>query len=170
MSTGIEKEIIDVGDMEATNETLITGRKLLKTHIEKDKNIESDYNYDDIERENHDYISESESDTESDVSESDSELSTTDDIFAFDSDQSDSDDEMNNIVDRNYIYHDNIKKSEELPNANTYLKHVSSCTRLHIIQKKDFLNLKKKDLLHFFIYLYVNYFFLTVYICGPIVI
>ena len=39
--------------MEAINETIITGRKLLKTHIEKDQYIESDYNDDDIERENH---------------------------------------------------------------------------------------------------------------------
>ena len=114
--------------MKATNETVITGRKLLKIHIEEDKNIESDYNDDDIERENYDYIYESESDKGSDVSESDSELSTTDDFVACDSDQSDSDDEMNNIVDRNYFYHNNIKNSEELPNANTYLKHVSSCT------------------------------------------
>ena len=53
MSTGIEKGIIDIGAMEAINETIITGRKLLKTHIEKDQYIESDYNDDDIERENH---------------------------------------------------------------------------------------------------------------------
>ena len=46
---------------------------------------------------------------------------------------------MNYIVDRNYVYHDNIKNSEELPNANTYLKHVSSCIGfgLHIIKKKE---------------------------------
>ena len=124
--------------MKGTNETVITGRKLLKIHIEEDKNIESDYNDDDIESENYDYTSESESDKESDVSESDSKLSTMNDFVACDSDQSDSDDEMNNIVDRNYVYHDNIKNSEELPNANTYLKHVSSCTWLHMIKKRQF--------------------------------
>ena len=48
MSTGIEKGIIDIGAMEAINKTIITGRKLLKTHIEKDQYIESDYNDDDI--------------------------------------------------------------------------------------------------------------------------
>ena len=55
------------------------------------------------------FFSESESEKESDVSGSDSELSTMDDIFAFESDQSDSDDEMNNAVDRYYVYHDNIE-------------------------------------------------------------
>ena len=133
MSTGIEKIIIDIGDMEATKENVITRRDLLITHIKKDKNDEFDYN------DYYDNLSESESEKESDISESDSKLSTTDDIFVFDSDQSDSDDEMNNIVDRNYVYHDNIKNSEELPNYNTYLKHVGSCTGLHMIQKRGIL-------------------------------
>ena len=44
MSTGIEKIIIDIGDMEATNENVITRRNLLITHIKKDKNDEFDYN------------------------------------------------------------------------------------------------------------------------------
>ena len=46
---------------------------------------------------------------------------------------------MNNIVDLNYLYQDNIQNSEELPNVNTYLKHVSSCTGLYTIQKKRIL-------------------------------
>ena len=37
MSTGIEKEIIDIGAMEATNENVISRRKLLKTRIEQTK-------------------------------------------------------------------------------------------------------------------------------------
>ena len=89
--------------MEATNENVISRRKLLKIHIEKDKNNEFDYN------DYYDIFSESESEKESDVSGSDSELSTLDDIFAFESDQSDSDDEINNAVDRYYVYHDNIE-------------------------------------------------------------
>ena len=87
---------------------------------------------------------------ESDKSDSDSELSTANKTFTFDSEQLDSDDEMKTIFEWNYVYHDNIKKSEELPNANTYLKHVSSCTRLNIIPKKRIFKFLKKGPIAFF--------------------
>ena len=111
-----------------------------------------------------------ESESESDKSDSDSELSTANKTFTFDSEQLDSDDEMKTIFEWNYVYHDNIKNSEGVLNVNEYLKHVSSCIWLHIIKKKTFLKLLKKDQLHYFIYLYVNYYFLTVDVSGPIVI
>ena len=130
----IRREIIDCGAMGSRNES---------RPPDNDNN-----NNEEIENTG------SESEEESEVSETDSELSTTNDIFAFESDQSDSDDEMNNIIDRNYVYHDNIKNSEELPNANSYLKHVSSCTGLHMIQKGRILKSFKKEpiaLFHLFI-------------------
>ena len=50
MSTGVRKIIIDVGAKESTNKTVSTGRNLIKTNVEKDKNIESGDFDDDIER------------------------------------------------------------------------------------------------------------------------
>ena len=114
MSTGIQKDIIDVGSIEITNNTVCTTRKFLKTNVEKDCNVEPSVDDDDIERESNDIESES----ESDGYESDSELSTTNDIFVFESYQLDSDDELKNIIEQNYIYHDNVKKIDEFPNAN----------------------------------------------------
>ena len=111
-----------------------------------------------------------ESESESDKSDSDSELSTANKTFTFDSEQLDSDDEMKTIFEWNYVYHDNIKNSEELPNANSYLKHVSSCTGLHIIQKKRVFKYFKKGPIAFFHLSIRKSFFLTAYVCGPIVI
>ena len=105
---------------------------MLTTNVEKDNNNEKgDFN-DDIDRE----IDDIESESESSENQSDSELSTTNDIFAFESDESDSDDELKKVVDKNYVYHDNIDNFDKLPNKNKYLKDVSSCTGLHLVQPK----------------------------------
>ena len=118
--------------MTVTTNITITKRKLLTTNVEKENNSETcDFN-DDIDRESDDI----ESELESYENQSDSELSTTNGIFAFESDQSDSDDGLKNVVDQNYVYHDNIEDSDKLPIANKYLKHVSSCTGLHLIQPR----------------------------------
>ena len=94
-----------------------------------------------------------ESESESDKSDSDSELSTAKKTFTFDSEQLDSDDEMKIFFEWNYVYHDNIKHFEGALNANEYLKHVSSCTGLHIIKKNVSKALKKGliALFHLFI-------------------
>ena len=129
MSTGIQKELINVENMTVTTKITRKKRKLLTTNVEKVNNNEKgDFN-DDIDIE----IDDIESESESSENQSDSELSTTNDIFEFERDESDSDDELKNVVDKIYVYHDSIEDSDKFPNKNKYLKHVSSCTGLHLI-------------------------------------
>ena len=147
MSTSIKNEIIDVGAIKTSNSTVTTTRKLLNINVEHDYNIEKVNDNvesievaDNIERDSDDF----ESKSKSDEYESDSKLSTTNDVFVFESDQSDSDDELKNIIEQNYIYHDKIKNTDEFSTVNKYLKHASSCTRLRIIQSgRVFKALKK---------------------------
>ena len=130
MSTSIQKEVINVKAIETINKTVFTTRRLLKTNPEQDYNIVSGDVDNDIKRESDDFESES----ENDEYESDSELSITDDFFPFESDQSDSDNEFKNVVEQNYVYHDNINNSDEF----------SKCTGLQIIQSGRVSNFKKR--------------------------
>ena len=171
MSTSIKNEIIDVGAIKTSNSTVTTTRKLLNINVEHDYNIEKVNDNvesievaDNIERDSDDF----ESKSKSDEYESDSKLSTTNDVFVFESDQSDSDDELKNIIEQNYIYHDKIKNTDEFSTVNKYLKHASSCTRLRIIQSGRVFKALKKGaigLLHLFIR---KQKFLSVYVSGPI--
>ena len=116
---------------------MTTTRKLLNINVEHDYNIEKVNDNvesievaDNIERDSDDF----ESKSKSDEYESDSKLSTTNDVFVFESDQSDSDDEFKNVVEQNYVYHDNINNSDEF----------SKCTGLQIIQSGRVSNFKKR--------------------------
>ena len=61
MSTGIQKELINVENMTVTTKITSTKRKLLTTNVEKDNNNEISDFKDDIDREIDDIESESES-------------------------------------------------------------------------------------------------------------
>ena len=151
---------------------MTTTRKLLNINVEQDYNIEKVNDNvesievaDNIERDSDDF----ESKSKSDEYESDSELSTTNGVFVFKSDQSDLDDKLNNIIEQNYIYHDNIKNTDEFPTVNKYLKHASSCTGLRIIQSGRVYKAFKKGTIGLFHLFIRKKNVLTVYVSGPII-